>query len=250
MSTATAPAVHVQIPYLEGHALFEGAVNWSACSAVGVECAVAGRQQRTPDAGNARAIWAAMKANAETTGNGTGASMPDVVWALNERGYHNLDVLYASAGLEPLHQLLKDAGVAGDPVILLVTNGQALPDNEAGVHGHFVVSAGIDSARGYLILNGDTRTAIANQAHYLTFPACGQAPTNWATWSTLVAAQLYAAVRVKASAPAATPAPTPAPTPEPAPQTPATPPQVAQARSDLQQASSAIQAALTALAPL
>ncbi len=36
MSTAVA-SVHVEVPHANGHALYEGAVNWSACSAVAVE---------------------------------------------------------------------------------------------------------------------------------------------------------------------------------------------------------------------
>lgn len=238
--TTVAPSVHVEVPHANGHALFEGAVSWSACSAVAVECAIAGRQNRVPDAGNARAIWSLMLGAGQTTGSGHGATIQQCAWALRERGMHNLDVLDYPANLDALHQLLKAAGVAGDPVILLVVNGQALPDNEAGVAGHFVVSAGIDSLKGYLIQNGDTRTAIANQAHYNLFPACSEVPTNWATWSTLVAAQVCAAIRVKPNEPA--------PTLEPA--APVASPEVAQARADLQQASSAIQAALNALAPL
>ena len=239
MTTIAPTAVHVEVPHASGHALFEGAVNWSACSAVAVECAVAGRQNRIPDAGNARAIWAAMLAAGQTT-SGHGATLEQCAWALRQRGMHNLEILDYPANLDALHTLLKAAGVAGDPVVLLVTNGQALPDNEAGVHGHFVVSAGIDSARGYLIQNGDTRTAIANQAHYRQFPACSDVPTNWANWVTLVAAQVCGAIRVKANTPP--PAPTPV--------APTTPPQVAQALALVEQASVALQTAEAALKAL
>lgn len=255
IATPTLSAVHVEIPHAAGHALYEGAVNWSACSAVAVECAIAGRENRIPDAGNAQRLWAAMKANAEVTGGGSGADIPDCVWALASRGYRNLDVRFTSAvGLDAIHQLLKDAGLAADPVILLVTNGLALPDNEANVHGHFVVSAGIDSAKGYLIQNGDTRTAIANQALYAHWPACSNVPTNWANWATLVAAQLYAVIRVKSNAapkPVVTPppAPTPAPTPAPVGAPVAAPQgaQVAQALASVQSAIAALEAAETAL---
>jgi hypothetical protein len=243
MTTATSSAVHVEVPHASGHALFEGAVNWSACSAVAVECAIAGRESRIPDVGNAKRLWTAMLAAGQTTG-GHGATLAQCVWALQQRGYHQLETLNYPANLEALHTLLKDAGVAGDPVILLLTNGAALPDNERGVQGHFVVSAGIDSLAGYLLLNGDTQTAIAQQAHYRQWPACSQVPTHWAPWATLVAAQLGGAIRVKAN-----PAPTPPPVPTPAP-APQVAPQVAQALAAVEQAAQALQTAEAALKAL
>lgn len=235
--------VHTTIAHLEGHALYEGAVNWSACSAVAVESAIAGREERIPDAGNAQRLWQQMLSAGQTTG-GHGATLRQCVWALQQRGYHNLEILDYPANLDALHQLVKDAGVAGDPVVLLVTNGQALPDNEAGVHGHVVVSAGIDSAKGYLILNGDTQTAIAHQATYGKWPACSNVPTNWATWATLVSAQVCGAIRVKSN----TPAPAPAPVAVPA--APTTPPQVAQALAAVEAASQALATAEAALKAL
>ncbi|HET9109687.1 MAG TPA: hypothetical protein VFN78_02565 [Ktedonobacterales bacterium] len=238
MTTAT-DTVHVEIPHLTNHALYEGAVNWAACSAVAVESAIAGRESRIPDAGNAKRLWQQMLSAGQTTG-GHGATLRQCVWALASRGYHNLEILDYPANLDALHQLVKDAGVAGDPVVLLVTNGQALPDNERGVQGHFVVSAGIDSARGYLILNGDTQTAIAHQATYGVWPACSNVPTNWATWATLVAAQVCGAIRVKSN----TPAPTPVAS------APTTPPQVAQALAAVESASQALATAEAALKAL
>lgn len=242
MSTAVA-AVHVEIPHAANHALYEGAVNWSACSAVAVECAIAGRENRIPDAGNAKRLWSAMEAAGQTTG-GHGATLTQCVWALQSRGYHQLEVLNYPANLDALHTLLKESGVAGDPVVLLVTNGQALPDNERGVQGHFVVSAGIDSARGYLIQNGDTQTAIRGQATYGHWPACSNVPTNWANWTTLVVAQVCGAIRVKSNTPPPTPASAPAPEGR------QTPPQVAQALAAVEAASVALLAAETALKAL
>jgi hypothetical protein len=247
MTTAAPAAVHVEIPHLAGHALYEGAVDWSACSAVAVEVACAGREDRIPDAGNAKRLWAAMKSAGQVTGGGHGATLSNCVWALKQRGYHNLDVLDYPASLDALHQLLKDAGVAGDPVILLATNGQAFPDNERAVEGHFVVSAGIDSARGYLILNGDTQTAIRNQAHYSQWPACSCVPTNWATWATLASAQICGAIRVKPND--APPPPEPAPTPEPA-QPAVSAAQVAQVVALAEQVSSTVQQLQAALKAL
>ena len=242
MSTAVA-AVHVEIAHASGHALYEGAVNWSACSAVAVECAIAGRESRIPDVGNAKRLWNAMLAAGQTTG-GHGATLSQCVWALQSRGYHQLEVLNYPANLDALHALLKAAGVAGDPVVLLVTNGQALPDNERGVQGHFVVAAGIDSAHGYLIQNGDTQTAIRGQAIYGKWPACSNVPTNWANWATLVAAQVCGAIRVKSNTPP------PTPTPAPAPEAHQTPPQVTQALAAVEQASVALQTAEAALKSL
>jgi hypothetical protein len=242
MTTATSSAVHVEVPHASGHALFEGAVNWSACSAVAVECAIAGREGRIPDVGNAKRLWTAMLAAGQTTG-GHGATLAQCVWALQQRGYHQLETLNYPANLDALHTLLKDAGVAGDPVVLLVTNGQALPDNEAGVHGHFVVSAGIDSARGYLLQNGDTQTAIRGQATYGHWPQCSNVPTTWATWATLVAAQICGAIRVKSNQ-VNTPAPAPAPVVAVA------SPQVQEALAAVEQAAQALQTAEAALKAL
>jgi hypothetical protein len=256
IATAAAPAVHVELPHLAGHALFEGAVDWRACSAVAVEGAIAGCQGRTPDQGNARRAWARMVATGHVTrdaqGRVTGATLAHCKWALADRGYTDVDFIDYSdtPDLEgALHPLLKAALLAKRPVIGIYTNGQALPDNERGVYGHFTTAVGIDSAAGYLILNGDTQTAIAAQARYRQFPACSEVPTHWATWATLKAAGLAGliAVHPHAAAPAPTPAPAPAPTP---PVATATPPAVAQALAAVEQASQALQAAEAALRAL
>jgi hypothetical protein len=253
-STATAAAaVHVEIPSLVNHALFEGAVNWSACSAVAVEDAIAGCERRIPDAGLAQRTWARMIATGhvtrdKTSGNVTGATLAHVRWALADRGYTDVDCIDYSdtPDLEgALHPLLKAATLAGHPAIGIYTNGQALPNNERGVRGHFTTAAGIDSAAGYLIVNGDTQTAIANQAHYRQWPACSNVPTTWATWATLKAAGLAGLIAVHPHATSVAPTPTPTP-----PVAPTTPPAVAQALAAVEQASQALQAAEAALKAL
>lgn len=235
-----AEAIHVEIPHF--HAIWEGAVDWRACAAVAVEVASAAREGRTPDTGEAKRIWDAMVAadqvSRDAQGHPTGAYLSNVRWALERRGYTHLDMIdyRDQPDLLALRQLLKDAGVAGDPVILLVVNGQALPDNEAGVAGHYVVSGGIDSGLGYLIANGDTRTGIAQHPAWPAF-----IPTNWARWSTLEAARISGAIRVHAK---------PAPSVPTTAVTPTTPPQVAQALAAVEAAAQALATAETALKAL
>ena len=250
MSTATATSVHVEIPHASGHALYEGAVNWSACSAVAVECAIAGCEGRIPDAGNAKRTWQRMIATGHVTkdkyGRVTGAELIHCKWALADRGYEVVDFIDYSdtPNLAAIHSLLKSATLVRHPVVGIYTNGQALPNNERGVAGHFTTAAGIDSAAGYLIQNGDTQTAIANQAHYSQWPACSNVPTNWATWTTLVNAGLKGIIAVHPKVAA------PTPTPTPAPEAHQTPPQVQEALAAVEQASVALQTAETALKAL
>lgn len=243
--------VHVEIPHAANHALFEGAVDWRACSAVAVECAIACCEGRVPDPANAKRIWARMIATGHVTrdaqGHVTGAELIHCKWALEDQGYTTLDFIdyRDQPDLEgAIHPLLKSAALAQHPVVGIYTNGQALPNNERGVKGHFTTAAGIDSTAGYLIQNGDTQTAITNQARYSQWPACTQVPTNWATWATLKAAGLAGVIAVHPKA-----APTPAPVPQPTP-APTTPPQVAQALAAVEQASQALAAAEAALKAL
>lgn len=66
------------------------------------------------------------------------------------------------------------------PIVVEVGNASALPDNESGVHYHFVTITGIDSVQGYEFLNGDDIQALKGFATY---------PSRWVGWNTLLAAQ-------------------------------------------------------------
>lgn len=195
MTTAapTAPAtVHRVMPSF--HALWEGAVNWWACGPVANEVAVAALENRTPDPGNALAAMRRDQAAGRFAIPG-GQTLAGIAWDLTQRGYTALTTIpySASPNLDALHQLVKLGGLNGWPVIFQVSRAYALPDNEAGVNYHFVVSGGIDSALGYLIANGDTRTGIAMQPR---FPANTHIPLNWATWPTIEAAGICGAILV------------------------------------------------------
>lgn len=203
-TTTTSAPVHVILPHF--NALFEGAVNWSACGPVANEVAVAALEGRLPDPNNAKAV-VARDTSAGRFGRG-GQTLSDIAWDLAEqRGYTALTTVgYSSApNLDALHALLKLGGLSGWPVILQVARAYNLPDNEAGVNYHFVVSGGIDSALGYLIANGDTRTGIRLAPQW---PASTHIPLNWASWATLVNAGVCGAilVRPKGYQPPATPA--------------------------------------------
>ena len=256
--TTVAGSVHIEIPHFANHALWEGAVAWDACGCVANEVALAALGGRTPDPGNAQQVRARDLASGHFT-TGSGQTLADIVWDINQRGFHQLDVIpySGSPDLNALHDLVKSGGLNGWPVIIQVSRAYNLPDNEAGVNYHFVVSGGIDSTLGYLIANGDTRTGIARQPG---FPANTQLPTNWATWATLVNAGICGAILVKpmgwtpptpapAPAPVPAPQPTPAPVPAPAPadDDSALAAQVAAAQALAQQALTAAQAAQAAV---
>lgn len=191
---AAAAAVHLTIPGFT--ALFEGAVDWRACSAVAIEVACAANERRAPSAANAKAIWNTMIAAGQVsrdknTGAVTGADLAHIHWYLSQKaGYTHLDWMDYSAtpNRDAIHAILKDAALCSQPTIVILTNGQAMPNNEAGVHGHFTAQGGIDSTEGYLTANGDTQTAISTGNVH--------PPLNWAGWDTLVAAGVAGIIRV------------------------------------------------------
>lgn len=204
MTTATpAPAatvVDVEIP--DFRALYEGAVEWDACGPVAGEVAIAALQGRAPDIGRAQAAIARDLAARDANGNarfmrGQGQSLANIAWDLQQQGFTELTVVPYSdtPDLAALHDLLKLGGLNKWPVILQPVRAYNLPDNEAGVNSHFVVSGGINSAKGYLLANGDTQTGIAN-AQYHGWPGAFSLPLNWATWATLVNAGISGAILV------------------------------------------------------
>ena len=210
-ATATATAVHVQMDSFA--ALYEGAVAWDACGPVAAEVAMAALEGRKPDIGLAQKIRADAIAAGKFTPH-SGQTLANIVWELEQRGYTALTVVPFSNTPDPaaLHALIKLGGLNKWPVIIEVSRAYNLPDNEGGVDYHFVVLGGIDSARGYLVANGDTKTGIAN-AKYHSWPGAFDLPLNWATWQTLQAAGISGAILVhpKGWTPPAPPPP-PAPT--------------------------------------
>src|SRR5579862_3725129 len=157
MTTAIAPAttlVDVEIPNFR--ALYEGAVEWDACGPVAGEVAIAALQGRAPDIGNAqKAIQRDMAAGKFS--RGSGQTLADIAWDLEQQGFTQLSIVPYSdtPDLNALHALLKEGGLNKWPVIIQVVRAYNLPDNEAGVDVHFVVSGGINSIKGYLLANGD-----------------------------------------------------------------------------------------------
>lgn len=75
-----------------------------------------------------------------------------------------------------IHEQLHDAMVAGYPCVLNLALAGSLPENEDGIHYHFVAVGGIDTDLGYLIANGDA----------LKMPHVG---TYWVKWPDLARAQ-------------------------------------------------------------
>lgn len=211
MSTATATVTKVIAGFT---ALFEGDVAWDACGCVANEVALAALSGRKPDVGLALKVRArdiaAGRMNRSSIGQ-HGQYLSDIYWDLGQRGVQKMDFINYSPtpNLDAIHAQIKSAAMAGLPSIIVITRAYNLPDNEAGVAGHFVVIGGIDSTKGYLIANGDTKTAIATRA---TNP-----PLNWATWQTLVNAGIAGVITLHPNPTT----PPPPPPPAPAPPTPA-----------------------------
>lgn len=69
------------------------------------------------------------------------------------------------------------------PIVLQVTNAQALTGNEQGVLSHFVMVNGIDSVSGYYILNGDDIQALPSSAGVVEYPG------RWILWDSILNAK-------------------------------------------------------------
>jgi hypothetical protein len=59
------------------------------------------------------------------------------------------------------HDLI-NALLLHQPVIMQTSQGHNLPNNQSGVLQHFIYIAGINTALGYLVCNGDTYAALAH----------------------------------------------------------------------------------------
>lgn len=81
-----------------------------------------------------------------------------------------------------IHQALIDfAGTY--PIVLQITNAQALTGNEQGVLSHFVAVVGIDSIAGYYVLNGDDIQGLPTRLGIQTYPG------RWISWSSIANAK-------------------------------------------------------------
>lgn len=131
---------------------------------------------------------------------GGGCYLSDIYWHLTQyvhapiAGY----IPYSDTpDLAKLHDFVKTQMLAQNPVIIECVRAYNLPHNEAGVNGHFVTLAGIDSDLGYLVLNGDTTDALQTQDNIV--------PAYWATWTTLTKAGICGAIAVHRVVPPVTP---------------------------------------------
>ena len=122
-----------------------------------------------------------------------GTTLEAIYWHLTATPIHAHIAGYIpyrdTPDLVKLHDFIKAQTLQQNPVIIMVANAQALVKNEAGVHGHFVTLAGIDSDLGYLTLNGDTLDALNTTKLLL--------PSYWNTWQRLVAAQIRGAIALQ-----------------------------------------------------
>lgn len=207
-AVATSTTVHRVMPNFT--ALYEGDVVWDACGPVANEVAVAALERRKPSAATAIAIRA-RDLQARRFAVKSGQTLDDIHWDLTaQRGYPIAAYIpySASPDLARIHETIKAATSDGQPAIAELTRAYALPGNERGVYGHFVVLGGIDSALGYLVANGDTVDFItAYNAHRQVYQDAQQ--MRWATWAQLVAAGIAGVIVVH-------PKPTPVVAPHPA----------------------------------
>ena len=190
-------------------------MDWSACGPVANEVALAALTGRKPDVGLCQAIVARDTA-AHRFAQPGGQRLSDIAWDLGKRGVQKLDVTLVpengSPDLNALHTQVREAALAGLPVIIEVSRAYNLPDNEGGVDYHFVCIGGIDSILGYLVANGDTLTFIRTRQTWMTADQM-----RWATWATLEAAGICGAITVHPNDTPPPPPPPPAPPPPPPP---------------------------------
>lgn len=213
-ATSTPANVHIEIPGFQ--ALSERG-HWDACAVIAeldaLHVCAWRNEPLTSNTVNAWR-WQYIQAGHWSKIQSEGTTLAAIHWHITETAIHghvSEYIMYSDTpNLAAIHALLKRQCVAGNPVIIQVVNAQALPNNEAGVKSHFVTIGGIDSDRGYLVANGDTLDAFSS-------PVGATLPLQWASWSTLVNAQISGALALDRGHIAPTPAPVPTPTPAPAP---------------------------------
>jgi len=116
---------------------------------------------------------------------GGGQTLDDIHWDI-ETYCHNQHVRNYVKFSQPgewdlMHELLKEWGGI-HAILIQVLRAYALPMNEPGVHSHFVCISGIDSIKGYFLVNGD-QTQASNE--HLTYY-----PGTWCTVDRLIPANV------------------------------------------------------------
>lgn len=204
---AAAPAaVHLEI---EGFQALSEQGHWDACAVVAeIDALHVCPWNAVPLTENSINAWRwqyVQQRNPSRWTQGAGTTLGNIHWHLTQTALHAHVAAYQpysdTPNLTALHTLLKQQCLLKNPIIVQVVNAQALPHAEQGVRSHFVTIGGIDSRLGYLVANGDTVDAIQHAAGAIV-------PTYWATWQTLVNAQIRGAIALDASY---KPAPPPAP---------------------------------------
>ena len=207
VSPAAAPAtVHLEIP---GFAAMSERGHWDACAVVAeLDALHVCAWRNEPLVENTINAWRWQYVQAQRWTQGAGTTLSNIYWHLTQTAIHAHVAGYIhfsdTPDLAALHAFLKAQCVAGNPIIIEVSNASALPHAEQGVHYHFVTIGGIDSTLGYLIANGDTTDAFSH-------PNGATLPLYWATWAQLVTAGICGAIALDRGYTPPTPPPAPPP---------------------------------------
>lgn len=127
---------------------------------------------------------------------GGGQDLDNIKWDI-ETHSHNQHVLLYSPYQQPgdwetMHGWLKlYAGVHA--ILIQVLEAHNLPNNEPGVYSHFLCVSGLDSIKGYFLLNGDE--VDANGHNYL-----GKYTGTWATVDQIIPANVAGMIVVARNA--------------------------------------------------
>ena|SRR5271166_657625 len=129
---------------------------------------------------------------------GGGQTLDDIRWDIQTFSQHQTVIDYVPFS-QPgnwtlMHALLERwAGIAG--ILIQVLAAHNLPNNEQGVYSHFLCVSGIDSVKGYFLINGDQiQAAVEHETYY---------PGTWCTLAQLIPANVAGmlVVQRQASAP-------------------------------------------------
>ncbi len=192
MTIATPAKVHVEVPGFQGYGEFHGSNK--DCSADAELMARHPLDGSPLDAATLNLWWSEYWNTGHHTSGG--ATLAHIYWHLTGSA-HKLDASKARVAsfidtdkitLDKLHDAIKAALATGQTCIVYLGNALALPDNEHGVHGHFIALGGIDTDMGYLVGNGDEIEALGGH---------GVIPTHWVGWNQLVAAQVNGMIAIE-----------------------------------------------------
>lgn len=116
---------------------------------------------------------------------GKGQTLDDIRWDITTFSHHQSVVEYVPfsqpGNWSLMHDLLKKwSGIAA--ILMQVLAAYNLPNNEQGVNSHFICVSGIDSVKGYFLINGDQIQAASEHLTYY--------PGTWCTLAQLVPANV------------------------------------------------------------